>query len=348
VRETRARSRNRDGKSERDVNVHCFIQVDSKTYLDRRCVVHWKRQTSSGELTVYIDIGNQEYSKTSGGYFVYIQKPGRTTSSWSADWNAGESHAHNYLGELKRVGDCWVNNRAKICAGRTKTTFRDAPQSFHAPLPPTREPQGDAPQTFHAPKIEAVLPPAREPQRSMGWSKGSRWSDPRANVDDWEAAQAPNLSTNVASTPAPVEPMKSITARHFLESWPSLIGQNVMTEYCTITHVGASEIMCAVFDGARVLDYIRLSVIGLSARAVAWSRDTCHQKRPSVACSISVTGTVRDVGGRPGLSFANFEPSAIPVQRAASTPAPKREQPQVDSVTSLTRLPSGLRSLAGC
>ena len=34
-----------------------------------------------------------------------------------------------------------------------------------------------------------------------------------------------NSSTNVVSAPAPVGPIKSITARHFLESWSSLIGQ---------------------------------------------------------------------------------------------------------------------------
>ena len=113
-----------------------------------------------------------------------------------------------------------------------------------------------------------------------------------------------------------------------------MIGQNVVTEYCTITHVGASEIKSSTL--ARGSD---------QREPFDRSRDTCHQKRPSVACSISVTGIVRDSGGRPSLSFANFEPSATPIQRAASTPAPKREQSQVDSVTSLTRLPSGLKSL---
>src|SRR5215213_5557798 len=83
-----------------------------------------------------------------------------------------------------------------------------------------------------------------------------------------------------------------------------------------------------------------------SARAVAWSRDTCHQKRPSVACSISVTGIVRDAGGRPGLSFASFETTASPTHRAVSTPAPNREQSQAGSITSLTRLPSGLKPLS--
>jgi hypothetical protein len=108
-------------KAERDINVHCFIQVDGKTHLDRKCIVHYEREVGGQENSYYVQIGNKE---PRGGHFVYLQKPGTTTSGptsgWSADWNNGESHAHNNLGELKLVKDCWINDRAKICVGDIK------------------------------------------------------------------------------------------------------------------------------------------------------------------------------------------------------------------------------------
>jgi hypothetical protein len=92
-------------------------------HIAEQIVVHWQREISWGKgggASNYIEIGNKEYRRRRGGHFVFVQRPGAATSGWSAAWNNGESHAHNELGELKLVKDCWINDRAKICIGDAK------------------------------------------------------------------------------------------------------------------------------------------------------------------------------------------------------------------------------------
>jgi hypothetical protein len=111
---------------------HCLIRVDGKTYLSHLCIVHITKERHPGSASV--DIGT--WNAKSGGYFAFIRSPARSggtggtwdidakavsqnrkgSGTWSADWNAGESHAHNDLGEFRHVGSCWINKRAKLCA----------------------------------------------------------------------------------------------------------------------------------------------------------------------------------------------------------------------------------------
>jgi hypothetical protein len=134
---------------------HCLIRVDGKTYLSHQCIVHITRERPSGSASVaigtwYSKLGGY-FDPQLGGYFAFIRRPARSegtggtwgidakavsqnrkgSGTWSADWNAGESHAHNDLGEFRHVGSCWINERAKLCAFganmRTLLAFRAGP-----------------------------------------------------------------------------------------------------------------------------------------------------------------------------------------------------------------------------
>ena len=88
----------------------CLIAVDGRIYLKGRCNVDVR---SGGSFTV----GVGEKSRSKHFAYVNVERGSRTAQGY---WNGreAESHAHEDLGTLRRVGPCWLNMRAKICAWR--------------------------------------------------------------------------------------------------------------------------------------------------------------------------------------------------------------------------------------
>jgi hypothetical protein len=89
----------------------CLIEVDGEPYLLGECNVDWD---PDGGAT----IGGGS-SKVRSPYFALLSiPPGSAGGPALASWNAtpGTTHAHTDLGEMKRQGACWMNERAKLCA----------------------------------------------------------------------------------------------------------------------------------------------------------------------------------------------------------------------------------------
>ena len=84
----------------------CLIKVDGIIYDTDPCNFY---DEDRNILKIGKDIGD-------GGYWAYILKEnGGLVGSVSWSGEAGARHAHNSLGIMKRDGDCWVNERARIC-----------------------------------------------------------------------------------------------------------------------------------------------------------------------------------------------------------------------------------------
>lgn len=82
-----------------------LLVVDGKTYLNGPCP---------------IDIGSGGVATIGGGgrYFGVLIPNG--DGSGKGYWNEepGTNHAHTDLGEMRRNGACWTNDRAILCAWR--------------------------------------------------------------------------------------------------------------------------------------------------------------------------------------------------------------------------------------
>lgn len=86
----------------------CLIEVDGEPYVIGKCDVDWL----NGMVT-------EIRGGASTPYFASLSAiPGDPNKPALASWNAipGTTHAHTDLGELKRQGACWINERAKLCA----------------------------------------------------------------------------------------------------------------------------------------------------------------------------------------------------------------------------------------
>jgi hypothetical protein len=88
---------------------HCHLEVDGRVYLNGPCNVIVQ---PGGSFTIGVD------EKQRSPYFAYVafEHGGPAQGFWNED--AKSNHAHTPLGELKRSGACWVNQRAKVCAWR--------------------------------------------------------------------------------------------------------------------------------------------------------------------------------------------------------------------------------------
>ncbi len=83
----------------------CTISVSSKTYLASKCIY---RVYSDGSISID---GRKKLD-----YFVQLDAPeGKFRRAF---WNGPDiraTHAHSYLGDVKKQGNCWVNEQAQIC-----------------------------------------------------------------------------------------------------------------------------------------------------------------------------------------------------------------------------------------
>ena len=88
----------------RERPVGCELTVDGKTYIDGIC------QESS------MSTGSDGFIISGEDYFAYLSIDGDGVGQ--ASWNGSPDapHAHNPLGEMRRDGDCWEGERARICA----------------------------------------------------------------------------------------------------------------------------------------------------------------------------------------------------------------------------------------
>lgn len=79
----------------------CFLKVAGKTYLSGPYNIAIKDDGFT------IGVGDERRSE----YVAYISGDGESF------WNGPEAggHAHTPLGRLVRDGDCWVNERARVC-----------------------------------------------------------------------------------------------------------------------------------------------------------------------------------------------------------------------------------------
>jgi hypothetical protein len=81
--------------------------VDNKNFIDGSCKIElepngsFKISTSAANLPI--------------GYFAVVFAP-EGTAYWNEE--LGSNHAHTPLGDLRRKGACWENERAKVCAWR--------------------------------------------------------------------------------------------------------------------------------------------------------------------------------------------------------------------------------------
>lgn len=94
----------------------CLLEVDRRAYLDGPCKIEMKQ----GENLIVFGVGETERSSK---YVAYVFLEPDTPGVARRYWNGVEaaSHAHDELGPLSKDGECWVNDRAKVCAWRLGT-----------------------------------------------------------------------------------------------------------------------------------------------------------------------------------------------------------------------------------
>lgn len=82
----------------------CVLEVAGKSYIDGSCD---HQLLTDGK-------GSFQFGGADGRYFAYVYVDGdRATAHWNGA--SAERRAHDPLGELRRDGDCWVNDGARIC-----------------------------------------------------------------------------------------------------------------------------------------------------------------------------------------------------------------------------------------
>ena len=82
----------------------CVLEVAGKPYIDGPC------DFNTGSW----NNGSFKIHGANGKYFAYVYVDGkRATAYWNG--RAAERRAHDPLGELRRDGECWVSDAARIC-----------------------------------------------------------------------------------------------------------------------------------------------------------------------------------------------------------------------------------------
>lgn len=82
----------------------CVLEVDGEKVIDGAC--YWGPYGAD----------KNNFVMEANRYFAVI---GISGSSASGSWNetVGSTHAHTNLGDMKRDGKCWKNNRVRVCPG---------------------------------------------------------------------------------------------------------------------------------------------------------------------------------------------------------------------------------------
>jgi len=90
----------------------CFLNVDGKTYINKICDGDFEK---NGDFTLGTDNTPNGTSKRNK-YFVYMNR--NDDGTMTGYWNGveAESHASGLLGDLSKLGACWTNKHAKVCA----------------------------------------------------------------------------------------------------------------------------------------------------------------------------------------------------------------------------------------
>jgi hypothetical protein len=120
--------------------------------------------------------------------------------------------------------------------------------------------------------------------------------------------EKPRSASVAMVTPEGAPPRASterpVSAADFIRQWHSMVGQRVTVDGCTVVTGQADALSCTVFESRRQLGAITIRVQDLEAPMADWAWRLCTRTRPTITCSASLTGVVRDSLGSPRLEKA--------------------------------------------
>ncbi|SEL68699.1 hypothetical protein SAMN05216382_2477 [Sphingomonas palmae] len=99
-----------DTANPRSTTRDCYFKVDGRVLVSGRCKV--------------FPMGDDQYTlntwdsgKPAQSHFAVVTKDNDADATATATWNAdpGDDHAMDPLGTVRRDGNCWVNERTRIC-----------------------------------------------------------------------------------------------------------------------------------------------------------------------------------------------------------------------------------------
>ena len=86
----------------------CYLSVDGKVLLDEPCLVH-----PFGDGGYTMNAWSEGKPKNSHFAVVVLMADGTADATWNAD--PDDDKAGDRLGTVRLDGDCWINDRARIC-----------------------------------------------------------------------------------------------------------------------------------------------------------------------------------------------------------------------------------------
>ncbi len=88
----------------------CYLSVDGKVLLDEPCLVY-----PFGDGGYTMNAWSEGKPKNSHFAVVVLMADGSADATWNAD--PDDDKAGDRLGTVRLDGDCWINDRARICVG---------------------------------------------------------------------------------------------------------------------------------------------------------------------------------------------------------------------------------------
>ncbi len=86
----------------------CYLSVDGKVLLDEPCLVY-----PFGDGGYTMNAWSEGKPKNSHFAVVVLMADGSADATWNAD--PDDDKAGDRLGTVRLNGDCWINDRARIC-----------------------------------------------------------------------------------------------------------------------------------------------------------------------------------------------------------------------------------------
>lgn len=86
----------------------CYLSVDGKVLLDEPCLVY-----PFGDGGYTMNAWSEGKPKNSHFAVVVLMADGTADATWNAD--PDDDKAGDRLGTVRLDGDCWINDRARIC-----------------------------------------------------------------------------------------------------------------------------------------------------------------------------------------------------------------------------------------